>query len=151
MDDYRFGDIFPLLLTDNGGEFANVDAFTNDTEGLPATQLYFCDPYCSSQKPRVEKNHTIFRDIVPKGESFDDFTQDTVNMIFSHVNGGKRKSLNGKSPYEAFVYFFNEEVASLLGISHIPAVNVIQDKRLLKTLKKTPPARNQADEPDSHS
>ena len=151
MDDYRFADIFPLLLTDNGGEFANVAAFTDDAEGLPTTQLYFCDPYCSSQKPRVEKNHTLFRDIVPKGESFDHFTQETVNMIFSHVNGSKRKSLNGKSPYEAFVYFFNEELATLLGIRHIHAVDVIQDKRLLKMLKKTPPTSNRVDKPDLHS
>jgi len=151
IDDYHFGDIFPVLLTDNGGEFANVAAFTDDVEGLPATRLFFCDPYCSSQKPRVEKNHTLFRDIVPKGESFDDFTQDTVNMIFSHVNGSKRKSLNGKSPYEAFAYFFCEELASLLGICHIPAVDVVQDKRLLKTLKKTPHTSNRAAEPDLHS
>jgi len=149
--DYRFGDVFPLLLTDNGGEFANVAAFTDDAEGLPTTQLYFCDPYCSSQKPRVEKNHTIFRDIVPKGESFDHFTQATVNTIFSHVNGIKRKSLNGKSPYEAFVYFFNEELASLLGIRHIPAADVVQDKRLLKTLKKAPSASNRTDKPGSYS
>jgi IS30 family transposase len=151
LEDYRFGDIFPILLTDNGGEFANVAAFTDDAEGLPATKLYFCDPYCSSQKPRVEKNHSIFRDISPKGESFDHYTQDTVNMIFSHVNGSKRKSLNGKSPYEAFVYFFNEDVASLLGISHIPAKNVIQDKQLLKTLIKTPPSSNRNDKPGSQS
>jgi len=151
LEDYRFGDVFPILLTDNGSEFANVAAFTDDAEGLPETRLYFCDPYCSSQKPRVEKNHTIFRDIVPKGESFDHFTQETVNTIFSHVNGIKRKSLNGKSPYDAFVYFFNEELASLLGIRHIPAVDVVQDKRLLKTLKKTPPTSNQADEPETLS
>ena len=151
MDDYRFGDIFPLLLTDNGGEFANVAAFTDDAEGLPTTQLYFCDPYCSSQKPRVEKNHSIFRDIVPKGESFDHFTQEIVNTVFSHVNGSRRKSLNGKSPYEAFVYFFNEEVASLLGICHIPAVDVVQDRRLLKTLKKSPPTSDRTDEPGLHS
>ena len=139
VEGLSFSDIFPLLLTDNGGEFANVAAFTDDAEGLPTTKLYFCDPYCSSQKPRVEKNHTLFRDIVPKGESFDDFTQATVNTIFSHINGSKRKSLNGKSPYEAFVYFFNEELAALLGIRCIPAKDVVQDNRLLKFLKKTPP------------
>jgi len=151
LEDYRFGDVFPILLTDNGSEFANVAAFIDDAEGLPETRLYFCDPYCSSQKPRVEKNHTIFRDIVPRGDSFDHFTQEVVNTIFSHVNGIKRKSLNGKSPYDAFVYFFNEELASLLGIRHIPAVDVVQDKRLLKTLKKTPPTSNRADEPGTLS
>jgi len=151
LGDARFGDICPLLLTDNGGEFANVAAFTDDAEGLPETKLYFCDPYCSSQKPHVEKNHTIFRDIVPKGETFDYFTQDTVNTIFSHINGSKRKSLNGKSPYDAFVYFFNEEVASLLGIRHIPAEDVIQNNRLLKMFKKTPPASVRCNKPGSPS
>lgn len=147
LENFRFGDIFPLLLTDNGGEFANVAAFTDDAEGYPGTKLYFCDPYCSSQKPKVEKNHSIFRDIVPKGESFDDFTQDMVDTIFSHVNGSKRKILHGKSPYEAFVYFFNEEVAALLGIRLIPAEDVIQDKRLLKALKKTPSKGSGKDKP----
>jgi IS30 family transposase len=151
LEDFRFGNIVPLLLTDNGGEFSNVCAFTDDAEGLPSSKLFFCDPYCSSQKPRVEKNHTIFRDIVPKGETFDYFTQDMVNTIFSHVNGSKRKSLNGKCPYESFVYFYNEEVAQLLGIHHVPAEDVIQDKRLLKALRKTPPASDRHDEPGSPS
>ena len=137
IEGLRFGDIFPLILTDNGGEFANVGAFTADLDGEIETDLFFCDPYCSSQKPNVEKNHTLFRDIVPKGESFDGFTQETVNTIFSHINSSKRKVLGGKSPYEAFTFFFNEEVAELLGIRRVPAEDVIQDKRLLKTLRKT--------------
>ena len=139
QNDVRFGDIFPVLLTDNSGEFANVAAFTNDAEGVAETQMYFCDPYRSYQKPRVEKNHTIFRDIVPKGESFDHFTQETVNLIFSHVNGGKRKHLNGKSPFELFAFVYGEIVAALLGIGFIPAEDVIQDQCLLKALKKSSP------------
>jgi len=69
----RFGDIFPILLTDNGGEFSNVSAFTDDLTGSPETRLFFCDPCQAWQKAKVEKNHTLFRDIVPKGESFDHF------------------------------------------------------------------------------
>jgi len=80
----KFGDVIPLLLTDNGGEFANVFDIENDLVGERESRIFFCDPYCSSQKPHVEKNHTLFRDIVPQGSSFDDFTQETVNTIFSH-------------------------------------------------------------------
>jgi len=87
----------------------------------------------SSQKPRVEKNHTLFRDIVPKGESFDAFTQDTVNLIFSHINSVKRKSLNGKTPYEVFSFMFGENTASLMGISKIHSAEVMQSPKLLKT------------------
>jgi IS30 family transposase len=128
----RFGDIIPLLLTDNGGEFSNITAFIHGLDGMPETNLFFCDPCQSSQKPKVEKNHTLFRDIVPKGESFDHFTQETVNLIFSHVNGIKRKSLNGKSPYEMFSFMFGDNTASLLGIAPIPAADVVQSPILLK-------------------
>jgi IS30 family transposase len=135
--DVRFGDVIPLLLTDNGGEFANIAAFTDDADGIAETRMYFCDPYCSSQKPKVEKNHTMFRDIVPKGESFDHFTQETVNLIFSHVNGIKRKSLNGKSPYETFSFMYGEDVSALLGINYIPPDEVVQSPKLLKMATET--------------
>ena len=130
----RFGDIISLLLTDNGGEFSNTSAFTDDLNGITETNMFFCDPYRASQKPKVEKNHTMFRDIVPKGESFDNFTQECVNLIFSHVNGVKRKIFNGKSPYEIFTFTFGETVTALLGIQEIPATEVIQSPKLLKQL-----------------
>ena len=128
----RFGQIFPLLLTDNGGGFSDVSAFEKSLDGVQETHLFFCDPYCSHQKPKVEKNHTLFRDIVPKGKSFDSFSQQTVNLIFSHINAVKRKSLNGKSPFEIFSFTFGDDIASILGISHIPSEDVIQSKKLLQ-------------------
>lgn len=128
----RFGDIFPLLLTDNGGEFANISAFTTDVNGEIETDLYFCDPFKSCQKPRIEKNHTMFRDIVPQGESFDTFTQQMVNLIFSHINSVKRKSLNGKTPFEMFSFTYGENIPALLEIRSIHASEVIQSPKLLK-------------------
>lgn len=136
-NDIRFGDVCPLLVTDNGGEFANISAFTDDADGEVETDLFFCDPYRSSQKPYVEKNHTMFRDIVPKGSSFDNFTQKTVDLIFSHVNGVKRKILYSKSPYEMFTFTFGENIASLFGITPVPPGDVVQSPKLLKLLTHT--------------
>jgi IS30 family transposase len=127
-----FGTVFPVVLTDNGSEFANVSAFENDAQGGQETRLFFCDPAQSSQKPRVEKNHTLFRDIVPQGKSFDGFTQETVNTIFSHVNAVKRKIYNGKSPYDLFAFTYGAELATLLGIDFIPAERVVQSPKLLE-------------------
>jgi IS30 family transposase len=135
-EETRFGDVFPLVLTDNGGEFSNVAAIENDADGNRETLLFFCDPYQSSQKPKVEKTHTMFRDIVPKGSSFDDFTQDTVDLVFSHVNSVKRKSLNGKTAYEVFSFTFGEKVGKILGIEPIPPDRVVQSPLLLKKLKQ---------------
>lgn len=129
---FSFGDLFPVMLTDNGGEFSNVSDFENDISGVLETHLYFCDPYASYEKPHIEKNHTLFRDIVPKGSSFDNFTQETVDLIFSHVNSVKRKQFNGKSAYDLFTFSYSEELASALGISRIPPERVIQSPALLK-------------------
>lgn len=126
----RFGDIFPLILTDNGGEFSDIFTIENGLDGHKETELFFCDPMQSCQKPRVEKNHTMFRDIVPKGQSFDSFTQDIVNLIFSHVNSVKRKSLNGKTPYEMFTFVYGEKIAEIFSIHPIPAELVIQSPKL---------------------
>ncbi len=130
-----FGQIFPLILTDNGGEFSNVYAIENDENGNRETQLFFCDPNKSYQKPHVEKTHTNFRNIVPGGKSFDKFTQETVNLIFSHVNSTKRKRLNGRTPYELFTFIYGTELADVLGIKKINPEDVIQSPALLKSIK----------------
>jgi hypothetical protein len=85
----------------------------------------------SSQKPQIEKNHTLFRDIVPKGSSFDDFTQDTVNRIFSHVNSVSRAIYNGKTPYELFSFLYGKHILDTLGLKRIPPEQVIQSPALL--------------------
>jgi IS30 family transposase len=130
-----FGSVFPLILTDNGGEFADVFTIENGLDGLKETHLFFCDPMQPSQKPRVEKTHTLFRDIVPKGKSFDDFTQETVNLIFSHINSVSRKSLNGKTPLDVFTFTYGKTAAEVLGIRPVPRDQVIQTPKLLKILK----------------
>ena len=140
-ENISFGDIFPVLLTDNGGEFSHVEIFENDDHHKKESSLFFCDPYKSSQKPRVEKNHTLFRDIVPKGNSFDDFSQDTVNLIFSHVNSVKRKSLHGKTPFDLFAFTHGHNIAKVLGIESIPAKDVIQSPLLLQKRSKNQPTK----------
>ena len=128
--DKDFFQLFPVILTDNGGEFARVDDIEMDVRG--ESKLFFCDPNRSDQKGRIEKNHTLIRDILPKGTSFDDLTQENINLVCSHVNSVKRAALNGKSAYEFFVFTYGEEVSKLLGISKIPAEDVCQSSTLLQ-------------------
>lgn len=129
---FNFGDAFPVLLTDNGGEFSDVFAFENNPNGENETRMFFCDPNSPYQKPHVENNHTLFRGIVESGTSFDDFTQENVNLIFSHINAVKRKQFNGKSAYDMFTFTYSEKLAQALGISYIAPQEVIQTSKLLK-------------------
>ena len=101
---FCFGNIAPLLLTDNGSEFSMVSAYENDIDGNIESRLFFCEPYSPYEKAEIEKNHTLLSDIVKKGTSFDDFNQDLVNLIFSHINAVKRKQFNGKSAYDIFSF-----------------------------------------------
>lgn len=130
---FRISDIMPIILTDNGSEFSDVFSFEQH-DGEKELSLYFCDPMCSWQKPQIEKNHTLFRDIVPKGSSFDDFSQETVNLIFSHVNSVRRSLFKGKSAYELFCFFFSESLATILGIVPIPDHKVVQSPKLLDSV-----------------
>ena len=128
--DKDFFQLFPVILTDNGGEFARVDGIEMDIRG--ESKLFFCDPNRSDQKGRIEKNHTLIRDILPKGTSFDNLTQEDINLVCSHVNSVKRAALNGKSAYELFAFTYGEEIPKLLGISKIPAEDVCQSSTLLQ-------------------
>ncbi len=129
----RFSDAFPVLLTDNGGEFSNVSAFEKDIENEQIeTHMFFCDPNAPYQKPHVENNHILFRGIVQPGSSFDGFSQENVNLVFSHINAVKRKQFNGKSAYDMFTFTYSKELAALLGISFISPKDVIQTPKLLK-------------------
>lgn len=128
--DKDFFQLFPVILTDNGGEFARVDDIEMDVRG--ESKLFFCDPNRSDQKGRIEKNHTLIRDILPKGTSFDNLTQEDINLVCSHVNSVKRATLNGKSAYELFAFTYGEEIPKLFGISKIPAEDVCQSSKLLQ-------------------
>ena len=128
--DKDFFQLFPVILTDNGGEFARVEDIEMDIRG--EIKLFFCDPNRSDQKGRIEKNHTLIRDILPKGTSFDNLTQEDINLVCSHVNSVKRAALNGKSAYELFAFTYGEEIPKLLGISKIPAEDVCQSSKLLQ-------------------
>jgi IS30 family transposase len=129
-----FASCFSLILTDNGGEFANIDGIKMNAAGTRETRLFYCDPMRSSQKPRVEKNHTLLRDILPKGANFDNLTQEKVDIIFSHINSTKRAVFNGKTAYEMFTHIYGTEAAHILGICKVPAENVVQTTKLLQIL-----------------
>ncbi|TVW55732.1 IS30 family transposase [Streptococcus pneumoniae] len=128
--DKDFFQLFPVILTDNGGEFTRVDDIEMDVRG--ESKLFFCDPNRSDQKGRIEKNHTLIRDILPKGTSFDNLTQEDINLVCSHVKSVKRAALNGKSAYELFAFTYGEEIPKLLGISKISAEDVYQSSKLLQ-------------------
>ena len=80
-----FSSLFPIILTDNGGEFVDISSIELDDKNH--CHLFFCEPNRPDQKARIEKNHTLIRDYFPKGTSFDTYTQEDINLAVSHLNG----------------------------------------------------------------
>ena len=134
--------LFPVVLGDNGPEFSNPkmteffrpEPVHNPTKLERRTWMFFCDPYCSSQKPHVENNHLLVRRVLPKGASFDGLRQEQIDRMISHVNSYPRQSLDGKTPYDEFVSFYGERgriFLEKLDIRRINADCVTLDPSLL--------------------
>lgn len=86
-------------------------------------RVYYCDPYCSWEKPHIENQHTLLRRILPKGtsfDSFDDLTQEDINLVCSHMNSYSRESLNGATPFGmAPPDFSGDSLIDALGLMRI--------------------------------
>lgn len=119
-----FKKIFEVILTDNGSEFSNPTAIENDAFHQSRSRLFYCDPAASYQKGTCENNHEMLRRFYPKGSSFDQLTQDELNLISSHINSYKRKRLNDHSPLELFSLLFGNETLDKLGLVSIAPENV---------------------------
>ena len=118
----RFYRLFPIILTDNGSEFKRP-ADLEFTEDLTTrTDIYYCDPMASWQKPHIEKNHEFIRYVIPRGKSLNPYTQEDMTLLMNHINSTRRPGLGNKAPYE----LINEEdedmwaLFSLLKMDLIP-------------------------------
>jgi IS30 family transposase len=96
----RFTRLFPVFLTDNGSEFKAVDRLELNPEYIYRTNVFYCDPMASWQKPHIEKNHEYIRYVLPRGKSMDCYEQEDITLLMNHINSTKRKGLGWKSPYE---------------------------------------------------
>lgn len=127
-----FRSTFPLILTDNGSEFADPVKFETGTENVKRTSLFYCEPYASYQKGMLEKNHEYIRYLLPKGSSFDGLFQDDVSLMLSHINSTARTSINGRTPFELASLLLNERVIKAAGLERIEHDDVCLKPSLFK-------------------
>ena len=126
-----FSRLFPVILTDNGTEFSNPGRLENSPHGGLRTRIFYCHPYSSSEKPHVENNHENLRRVIEKGRSFDNLTQEDVNVVVCHVNSMLRKEYGNRTAISRFVERYGETAACLLGLMPVPADSVCLKPKLL--------------------
>lgn len=133
LSDKEYENLFSVLLTDRGTEFAKPQQFEiNMTTGEIRSKIFYCDPMQSSQKPHVENNHNFIREILPNGRDWSHLTQEKLDLMFSHINSTPRENLGNKTPYEIFTFIYGEELANKLNIQKIAKDEVTTTPRLLK-------------------
>ncbi|MBQ8527425.1 MAG: IS30 family transposase, partial [Lachnospiraceae bacterium] len=110
-----FKKYFPVILTDNGSEFKNPWDIEKNESGTRRTYVFYCDPYVSNQKARLEKNHEYIRYVIPKGRSMYRYTQDDINLMASHINSTARDSLNGACPFDLAELLLDKKIPLLTG------------------------------------
>jgi len=127
-----FRKYFPVILTDNGPEFKNPWAIEKTSDGKHRTYVFYCDPYVSNQKGRLERNHEYIRYVIPKGKSMRPYSQEDINRMASHINSTARDSLNGATPFDLANVLLDKRIPILTGQFKVSPDDVMLKPALLK-------------------
>ena len=121
--------------TDRGSEFTNSLAIEFNKGNGRRTHIFYCDPQRSDQKGGCEVTHEMIHRVLPKKTSFDNLTQDDINLMMSHINSYNRKKLNNQSAHQLFSFINGGDIFDKLGIKSIPANEINLAPLLLKNKK----------------
>lgn len=127
-----FRELFPVILTDNGCEFADPELFETGLDGEIRTRLFYCEARHSEQKGEPEKNHEYIRYVLPKGTSFDELTKEQVLLLINHINNTTRPKLHGSTPMKKALQSFNKNAMDKLGLEIILPDDICLKPNLLK-------------------
>lgn len=87
------------ITLDRGKEFAEHAKITT---ALNQTPVYFCDPHSPWQRGTNENTNGLLRQYLPKGYDIAKCSEEQLQRIMVSLNTRPRKSLNWKTPLEAY-------------------------------------------------
>lgn len=84
-----FEAVFKSVTSDNGSEFVDLGSY------LPkSTKVYYAHPYSSYERGTNEKQNSLVRRFFPKGNSFDNITDEQVAFVEQWINNLPRRIFN---------------------------------------------------------
>ena len=105
-----FRKIFKSITCDNGTEFSNTLGMEfSPFTGKKRTTVYYCHPYCSSERGSNENQNAFIRRFIPKGTLISKYSSRELREIEDFINSYPRGIFGGQSARKRF----NEELKKL--------------------------------------
>lgn len=99
----KFRKMFKTITVDNGCEFQDYEGIERSCLcKQKRTTLYFCHPYCSSERGSNENQNGMIRRFFPKGTNFDNVKPDQVQRAVEWINAYPRKIFDFLSSDDMF-------------------------------------------------
>lgn len=92
---------FKTITCDNGCEFLDAKGIATSFRSKQLrTSLYFCHPYCSSERGSNENANKLIRRWIPKGSDISQYSKEYVQKIQDWMNNYPRQLHGGLSAIE---------------------------------------------------
>lgn len=88
-----FSRIFRSITVDNGSEFCDWHGLRRSLYGGLRTEVYYCHPYCSSERGSNENANRIIRRFIPKGTDIAKISRRQIREIQDWMNNYPRRIL----------------------------------------------------------
>ncbi len=98
----RFKQIFKSVTVDNGAEFSDFMGLEKSIYGGKRLSLFYCHPYCSSERGSNERLNREVRRHFPKGTSFSNVTNKKVQFVADWINNYPREIFGYETSAERF-------------------------------------------------
>ena len=100
----KFKKIFKTITVDNGSEFLNYSGLEKSlySKYKKRTKIYYCHPYCSSERGTNERLNREIRRLIPKGSNIAKYTEADIKDLENWLNTYPRQVLGFATSKELF-------------------------------------------------
>lgn len=101
----KFYAVFKSITVDNGTEFADCEGIERSCiyPGKKRTQVYYCHPYCSSERGSNENGNRMIRRKIPKGTNFDNMSKKEIAQVQKWLENYPRRMFSYKSSKQLYM------------------------------------------------
>ena len=99
----NFRKIFKTITCDNGCEFANTSGMEiSPYTRKKRTSVYYCHPFCSSERGSNENQNGFIRRFIPKGVAISTFSHAQIRQIQDFINSYPRELFGWQNSLKLF-------------------------------------------------